>query len=68
MLEIADSDTSQRLAAPNPLRRQAHRYTEMCLRCGGTLRIKWVEAGPSRERHIHECVGCGLERQLVIRG
>jgi hypothetical protein len=67
MLENADSETSV-LAALVPKRAKPRRYTEMCWRCSGALRMKWVESDAKRERHTYECVSCGLERGVAVRG
>lgn len=68
MLEGVDSEMSGDLIVSAAARQKTRRYTEMCFGCSGALRMKWVEADAKSERHIYECVSCGLERRVAVRG
>ena len=68
MLQTVDLKTSEQQTIPAPRREKMRRYTEMCWTCNGVLRMKWAESEATSERHIYECVGCGLERRVAVRG
>jgi len=50
------------------VRDQVRHHTEMCMACEGALRMKWARRDREVERHIYECVACGLERGVTLRG